>query len=302
MFPRFACFHVLASTAILWCHVVAGEGQKDVVFAGKTLCNLRSAVAVSHVKIMNRALLKDLGGLQNDRPDIPLAVLLVPKDAGPSRAVVWKLYDKGDTHFTEEEVYPNDVETLRKFDRDGVFLALNKTLEIDARARVPGSDISFRAVESSVKELSSDIAKQSEDQRKASELFAGAVLADAGIRQGAAEDLVEKYRGAQGAKIKKLLAGKSLEEGKPYVYGAQQELLTWNDLASLPKDAVKDIKVGDVKYKQTWVGSNSVIVKPSQFAKSDPRTGAEKLGLDPDTLKQQQKESYCLRQQVRPIS
>src|SRR5690242_16097080 len=109
---------------------------QDLIFVGRGLSDLRSAAhpSVARITLQNQQLVQDLGALLNDPPPVPLAALVVPKEAGPANPFVRRVYNDGKTTLYDLPVAADDLDQLRGVVKDGLVLFLLREDFGDARS------------------------------------------------------------------------------------------------------------------------------------------------------------------------
>jgi hypothetical protein len=266
--------------ALAWVFPAAQVPQpaaQDLIFVGRGLSDLRSAVhpSVARIALHNEELIRDLGAMLNNPPPVPVAALIVPRDAGAANPIVRLAYNNGKTALYDLTVPAVDIDQLRGVVRDGLVLFLLR------------EDFGGNQSPQMIAELKKKIDALPASERPQARLYAGAVLADRGVDHAEAAGMIEEFHKAarkdlDGAILDAARRG-ALESGKPYAIGSHP--ITESQLASIPADKVGDVHIDGHDFKGAWVGASLVIVKPAAdtaVTPVPPKNGIDRFQLNPE--------------------
>lgn len=253
----------------------AGQSN-DIVFAGTALSTLRSCAhpVVNYVRLCTPLLRRNLGVILNDPPKVPLVALIVPASAGPDNPVVWQVFDDGTTRVQPLAVAPEDISELRTITRDNLVMFFQK----QGASTLDSNEKTEKLLET--------IAAVPKDRRSEGRRFAGAVLAERGVKDPRLSDLAKEFQVAAIADLTKDVTAsgisRTLKPGKAYVYGTQP--VSERQLLGIAPGNVVELNLGSEKLNYAWIGSSAVLVKPTGAKRSKASVALDVLGLRAEDL------------------
>lgn len=225
--------------------LIQAQQEPDRIIAGEHLVRLWDAIKLGKVKI-DSAELKDLILKRH------LSAILIPQEQPADKRVLKKCY-KVKTVFDipDMNVSVDDYTQLIKYAKDGVF-------EQTALIRDAITNNDPQQLESATAGLTAYLNTQAGTEKEASQMFAGALLADLEPTKPELASLVTDFRTyVEKDTVRRLPFAGSISPRTPYTVGVSP--FGTADLMKINPATVKQLIVGGKSYRVTWVGGTYLL-------------------------------------------
>ena len=236
--------------------VSAAHAQDGHVFAGRFFETLYAALDMEYLRL-------DQTELRYQILERRLAAIVIPQAQRADEFVIYRA-DRQSTKLSKLTLSQEDLERLRSFANDGIFVALG------AVRSTPQDPKSVALLQQRVQKLPAA-------QRASAERFVGAQLADMNLPQDhELAGYVQHYRNHVEQRTLDHLRNpdfaRELQEGVPHAFGSQS--ISHSQLQPILGKNVETITVGDRAYQKTWVEGALVVVPVPKSPTGQPPTSA----------------------------